>query len=166
MGLKIDLFKITKKVKNKKLANLFLDNALKLVIPFNMGMGMKIKSVKPDETQIQSLPVYRRKNHVGTAHAISQALLIEYTAGLLIATKYSFENYRLILTNLAITYHKPGKGILTGTCHVPDTWPDLKEGEMFIDMTTKVHNEKNELVSEGKTTWQLKSWKNTKTKKN
>lgn len=158
MGLKIDLFKITKKIKNQKLANLFLDNALKIGIPFNMGMGMKIKLISPTETQIQSFPVYRRQNHVGTAHAISQALLIEYTAGLLIATKYSFEKYRLVLTNIAITYHKPGKGILTGTCHIPDTWPELKEGEMFIDMQTKVHNEKNELVSEGKTTWQLKSW--------
>lgn len=161
MGLKFDLFKITKKIKNQKVANLLLDNALKIGIPFNMGMGMKIKLVSDIETQIESLPVYRRKNHVGTAHAISQALLIEYTAGLLLATKYSLEKYRMILTNINITYHKPGKGKLTGTCHVPDNWPDLKEGEMFIDMVTKVHNEKNELVSEGKTTWQVKSWSQT-----
>jgi acyl-coenzyme A thioesterase PaaI-like protein len=155
---KLDVFKIANKIKYIKVKNAFLDNALKVGIPFNMGMGMKIKLITQKESQIESLPVYRRRNHVGTAHAISQALLIEYTAGLLIAQKYSFDNYRLILTNLNITYHKPGKGILTGTSYSPDQWPDLKEGEMFLDMNTKVHNEKNELISEGKTTWQIKSW--------
>lgn len=163
MSLKqLDLFKIASKIKIEKLRNAFLDNALKFGIPFNMGMGMKIKLINDKESQIESLPVYRRRNHVGTAHAISQALLIEYTAGLLIARKYTFDHYRLILTNLNITYHKPGKGTLTGTAHAPDQWPELKEGEMFLDMFTKVHNEKNELISEGKTTWQVKSWSKTK----
>lgn len=162
MGLKFDLYKITKHIKNQKLANLFLDNALKIGIPFNMGMGMKIKSISETETQVESLPVYRRQNHVKTAHAISQALLIEYTAGLLLATKYALDKYRIILTNININYHKAGKGTLTGTCQLPGQWPDLKEGEMFIEMTTKVHNDKNELISEGKTTWQIKSWSKTK----
>lgn len=161
---KLDVFKIANKIKNNKIKNVFLDNALKIGIPFNMGMGMKIKLVNDKESQIESLPVYRRKNHVGTAHAISQALLIEYTAGLLIAQKYSFDHYRLVLTNINITYHKPGKGTLTGSAHAPNQWPDLKEGEMFLDMHTKVHNEKNELISEGKTTWQIKSWSKTKAK--
>lgn len=155
---KFDPFKLIKKVKSPKLANLILDNAIKVAIPFNMGMGLKIKSITEKEVQVKSLPVYRRRNHVGTAHAISQALLIEYTAGLLIGSKYSFEKYRLVLVNINVTYHKAGKGTLTGTSHLPDHWPELKEGEMFVDMITKVHNEKNELVSEGKTTWQIKSW--------
>ena len=162
MAIKFDLFKITKKIKNPKLANLFLDNALKIGIPFNMGMGLKIKLITDKEVQVESLPVYRRQNHVGTAHAISQALLVEYPAGLLIGSKYSFEKYRLVLTNINVTYHKPAKGKLTGTCHLPDHWPELKEGEMFVDLLTKIHNEKNELVSEGKTTWQIKSWDKTK----
>lgn len=161
---KIDVFKIANKIKSPKIKNVFLDNALKIGIPFNMGMGMKIKLVTEKETQIESLPVYRRQNHVGTAHAISQALLIEYTAGLLIAQKYGFDHYRLVLTNINITYHKPGKGVLTGTAQAPAQWPELKEGEMFLDMHTKVHNEKNELISEGKTTWQVKSWNKTKKK--
>jgi acyl-coenzyme A thioesterase PaaI-like protein len=161
---KFDVFKIAKKITHAKAKNIFLDNALKIGIPFNMGMGMKIKLITDKESQIESLPVYRRRNHVGTAHAISQALLIEYTAGLLIAQKYGFDHYRLVLTNISITYHKPGKGVLTGSANAPDQWPDLKEGEMFLDMFTKVHNEKNELISEGKTTWQIKSW--SKTKKN
>jgi acyl-coenzyme A thioesterase PaaI-like protein len=155
---KLDVFKIANKIKYPKVRTAFLDNALKIGIPFNMGMGMKIKLITERESQIESLPVYRRRNHVGTAHAISQALLIEYTAGLLIAQKYGFDDYRLILTNINITYHKPGKGTLTGTALAPDQWPNLKEGEMFLDMFTKVHNEKNELISEGKTTWQIKSW--------
>lgn len=161
---KLDVFKIANKIKNNKIRNVFLDNAIKLGIPFNMGMGMKIKIVNERECQIESLPVYRRKNHIGTAHAISQALLIEYTAGLLIAQKYKSDHYRFVLTNINVTYHKPGKGILTGSVQAPGQWPDLKEGEMFFDMNTKVHNEKNELISEGKTTWQVKSWD--KTRKN
>lgn len=161
---KMDVFKIAKNIKNETMKNMFLDNALKIGIPFNMGMGMKIKLINERESQIESLPVYRRKNHVGTAHAIAQALLGEYCAGLLIAQKYSFEKYRLILTNLNVTYHKPGTGVLTGTCKAPDQWPELKEGEMFFDMDTKIHNEKNELISETKTTWQIKSWSKTKTK--
>lgn len=161
---KLDIFKIANKIKYPKVKNAFLDNALKIGIPFNMGMGMKIKVINEKESQIESMPVYRRRNHVGTAHAISQALLIEYTAGILIAQRYGFDDYRLVLTNINVTYHKPGKGTLTGTVHAPDQWPDLKEGEMFLDMYTKVHNDKNELISEGKTTWQVKSWSKMKKK--
>ncbi len=162
---KFDVFKVADKIKNKKMKNAFLDNAIKIGIPFNMGMGMKIKSLSETESVIESLPVYRRKNHVGTAHAISQALLIEYTAGLLLAKRYGFEQFRLILTNINVTYHKPGKGTLTGTAQAPQQWPDLKDGEMFLNMHTVVHNEKNELISEGQTTWQIKSWSKTKHQK-
>lgn len=159
---KIDVFKVAERIKNIKMKNVFLDNALKFGIPFNMGMGMKIKKITDSESVIDSLPVYRRKNHVGTAHAISQALLIEYAAGLLLGRRYGLEQFRLILTNINITYHKPGKGTLTGSSKAPQEWPDLKDGEMFLSMHTAVHNEKNELVSEGQTTWQIKSWNKTK----
>jgi hypothetical protein len=162
---KINVFKLAQKIPYDKIRNSFLDNALKLGIPFNMGMGFKIKVLTDKESQVESLPVYRRRNHLGTAHAISQALLAEYTPGVMIANKYDFHKFRLILTNLTINYHKPGTGTLTGISQAPDQWPDLKEGEMFLDMTTKIYNAKNELVADAKTTWQIKSWTKTKDKK-
>ncbi len=162
---KINIFKLAKKIPNQKLRYAFMDNALKIGIPFNMGMGFKIKHLDEKESQVISLPVHRRKNHIGTAHAISQALLGEYAAGILIAQKYDFEKYRFILTNLNIVYHKPGTGTLTGISKAPTQWPDLKEGEMFLDMLTQAYNEKNELISETKTTWQIKSWNKTKPQK-
>jgi len=162
---KFNVFKMTKNITSQKVRNTILDNALKIGIPFNMGMGLKIKYLDEKESLVESAPIYRRRNHVGTAHAISQALLGEYAAGILIAQNYDFDRYRFILTNLTINYHKPGVGTLTGTSKAPDRWPDLKDGEMFLDMFTKIYNEKNELVADAKTTWQIKSWDKKKTPK-
>lgn len=159
---KLNPFKVSKKIKSDYLRKKFLDFALTYGIPFNIGIGLKIDVLTEKECTIRSPAKFRRRNHIGTAHAISQALIGEYAAGLLVSQKFDFENYRFVITNLNINYHKPGTGTLKGNCKAPQVWPELVDGEVFIEMYTEIKNEKNELVSDIKTTWQVKSWSKTK----
>lgn len=161
---KVNIFKVTSKIKNEKIRNAVLDKALTYAIPFNMGFGMKIRSLSEELSIIEMPPRHRRKNHLGTAHAISQCLLGEYCAGILITQKFDFSIYRFVLKKLDIEYHKPGVGSIIGKCQAPKVWPELKDGEVFIEMFTEIRNEKGELVSEVKTLWQVKDWNRTKKK--
>jgi len=161
---KFNVIKWSQSIKNEFFRKKFLDFALTYGIPFNMGMGLTIDELTEKVCIIKSPAKYRRRNHIGTAHAISQALLGEYAAGLLISQKFDFENYRYVITNLNINYHKPGTGTLTGKCNAPEAWPDLSCGEGFAEMFAEIKNEKGELVSDVKTTWQIKSWSKTKKK--
>lgn len=163
MNLKsLNPFKISKKIKNEFLRKKFLDFALTYGIPFNIGIGLKIEELSEKKCIILSPSKLRRRNHIGTAHAISQALIGEYAAGVLISEKFDFDQYRFVITNLNINYYKPGTGTLRGTCIAPSEWPQFIDGQLLVDMQTEIKNEKNELISSIKTTWQIKSWSKTK----
>lgn len=159
---KINVFKLSEKIQNKTIRYTLMDKALALAIPFNMGLGMRIKELTPNHSLIEMPPKYRRRNHLGTAHAIAQALLGEYCAGILVSQKYDFEKYRFVLKKLEIEYHKPGTGTIIGRSQSPVKWPELVDGEAFIEMKTKIVNSKNEPVSDITTLWQVKDWKKTR----
>lgn len=155
---KLNPLKFSKKIKNDFFRKKFLDFALTYGIPFNIGIGLQIDELSDKACTIKSPSKFRRRNHIGTAHAISQALIGEYAAGLLISQKYDFDKFRYVISNLNINYHKAGVGTLKGTCKAPHIWPELVDGVGFIEMYTEIKNEKGDLVSDVKTTWQIKSW--------
>ena len=142
-----------------------LDVLLNVGIPFNRWLGLKIHEISKEQVVIESPPSVLRRNHVGTAHACAQALLGEYPAGLVVAQHFPMESYRFIISKLEIEYFKPGRGTLHGTAKAPASWPDVSDGEGWVDMVTEITNEKGEHVSSCKTRWQVKSWDRIKTDK-
>lgn len=160
----LDLIKLSTKVP-KSLRLVALTKALDVAIPFNFGLGIKIKKLTAGEVILESPDRIRRRNHVGSAHACFLALLSEYPAGLVIAQKYSFEKYRLIISELSIEYFKQGRGPLKSKAKAPKTWPKFKNGESFINLETEIFNEKGEQVSLCRTRWQVKEWDKVRKKK-
>jgi acyl-coenzyme A thioesterase PaaI-like protein len=154
---KIDLLKWSEKLP-AGLRLPALSKALEVMIPFNSGLGMTITHLTSQEARIQAADKRRRRNHVASAHACFLALLSEYPAGLLVAQQYSFQDYRMILSTLKITYFKQGRGVLIGTAKAPEKWPEFVNGEAFIDMQTTITNVKEETVAHCETRWQVKEW--------
>ncbi len=135
-----------------------LDVLLNVGIPFNRWLGLRIKEMTHEQVVIESPATVLRRNHVGTAHACAQALLGEYPAGLVVAQHFPMESYRFIISKLEVEYVKPGRGTLLGTAKAPATWPELENGEGWVDMQTSITNEAGEQVALCKTRWQVKSW--------
>jgi acyl-coenzyme A thioesterase PaaI-like protein len=135
-----------------------LDLLLNIGVPFNRWLGLRIKVFEPERVVIESPEVVLRRNHVGTAHACAQALIGEIPAGLLVAQKFPLESYRFIISKLEIEYHKAGRGMLTGSAKAPEAWPELNDGEAWVDMKTEITNELGEPVATCRTRWQVKSW--------
>jgi len=159
-----DLLPVVEKIQNKKLKNWIFDQALYLMVPFNRGLGFKIESISVDGVTIRSPSRLRRKNHVKSAHACALAVLGEYAAGLLVAQKYPPNLYRPVIGMLHVDYVKQGRGVLTAQAQPPSVWPEIKDGEGWIEMTTKIRNEKNEDIATCVTKWQVKEWNKVRTK--
>lgn len=158
----IDPFKKVARIKSPLVRNKILDTVFTQFIPFNRGLGLTIHEASKQRVIVFFKNKRRRKNHVGTTHAVALALLGEYTAGLLIAQNFSFEKYRIIISDLTVKYHKPGVGILRSEASAPASWPEFHEGEAWVEFTIPVLNEKDQLVCEVTTKWQIKEWGRTK----
>lgn len=158
-GLKnVDPIKLTAKIPNPAVRNRVLDIVMSFGIPFNRWLGLHIDEIGPEKVVIISPPRKLRENHVRGTHACCLALIGEYAAGMCIAHHYGVEEHRLIIGALNIDYHKQGRGTLRGEALAPTNWPELEDGEAWIDMTTKITDEKGEEVATCRTKWQLKDW--------
>jgi acyl-coenzyme A thioesterase PaaI-like protein len=161
---KVDLIKLSEKVPARFRLKA-LAKALDLAIPFNMGLKMQIEKLSPAEVIVVSPEVRKRRNHVGSAHAAFLVLLSEYPAGLIVAQHYGFDKHRIILAELGIEYFKQGRGRLQSTARAPEQFPELQDGETFLDMITEVKNTQSELVARCRTRWQIKDWSKVRSKK-
>lgn len=165
MPMKLDPFKHADKIPHPTLKNKVLSKALEYVVPFNKGLGIKIHSLSKDKVVLKAPEKWRRRNHVGSAHACFLALIGEYPAGLLIAQNFSFENHRIIISGLNVEYKKQGRGLLTATSEKPSEFStDFSDGENWIDMKTVITNSKDEEVAIVSTKWQIKKWDQVRSK--
>ena len=150
--------KIPEGLRSDKVHRRMLDVLLNVGIPFNRWLGLRLQVFNPDKVVVESPASVLRQNHVGTAHACAQALIGEYPAGLLVAQKFPIDKYRMIISKLEIEYAKPGRGVILGTAVAPASWPELDDGEGWIDMETILTNESDVQIAVCKTKWQVKSW--------
>ena len=156
--MKFDPIKFTEKIPVDSLRRKAMDVLLTVGIPFNRWLGMRLDHLDTHKVRVISPPAVLRRNHVGSAHACSLALLGEYPAGLIVAQEYPSDKFRMIISSLNIEYSKQGRGVLYGEALAPDNWPDLIDDEGWIEMKTEITNEKAETIAICKTTWQVKSW--------
>lgn len=162
--MKFDFLPIINKIPNERVKHWILDQALDYIIPFNRGLGLHIEKISIDGVLIKSTNKRRRKNHVGGAHACALALMGEYPAGLLVAQKFPPHLYRPIINTLQVDYIKQGRGVLWAEALPPKEWPELKDGECWVEMTTAIRNENDETVATCFTKWQVKDWSKVRTK--
>lgn len=155
---RVDPIKLTDKISNPAVRKRVLDAVMSLNIPFNRWVGLRIEEIDADRVVVLSPPTRLRQNHVGGTHAACLVLLGEYAAGMCIANHYGMEEHRLIIGALSIDYHKQGHGLLRGEVKAPSEWPELVDGEAWIELTTQITNEKGEDVATCRTKWQLKDW--------
>ena len=157
--MKFDPLKWAAKIPNPALQKKALDVMLMFGIPFNRWLGLRVEELGPTKVVVASPERHLRKNHLGGAHACALALLGEFPSGLLIAQNFSFDEYRLIMKELHMEYHKQGRGVLRGTVHPPTPWPTVRgEAEVWIDLVTQITNEANEPVATCLSKWQVKPW--------
>ena len=162
---------IDKLMENPTKLNLIaLDKVLTLGIPFNAPHGFTIKAISPDEVRI-SLPNRKlNHNHIGGIHACAMATVGEYCAGLSLLSSFGISKYRLIMSELSVTYTWQGRTDLEGFCS-PRAIDKLAvknaldEGKTYSQpLETIIREAKSgKEVARVKTTWQLKPWGSVKT---
>jgi len=156
--LKVDFMRVFNKIPGDSLRFYVLDKFMEAFVPFSRWLGLHIEELNEDEVQIYSPDRVRRRNHVGSAHACALALLAEYPAGMVLAQKYPPSEYRIIIMDLKIQYHKQGRGVLRSCSKRPSRWPSMKDGEVRMNMTSEIFNAKDEIIATCKTIWQVKAW--------
>ena len=150
--------KLPSVIANESFRRKMLDVILSIGVPFNRWLGMKLIEFSLDRVVVKSPPTRLRENHVGTAHACALALLGEYPAGLLVAQKYPLVTYRMIISKLEVEYHKAGRGVVFGTAEAPIEWPEVKNGEAWVEMLTVMTGSVGEKIADCRTRWQIKRW--------
>ena len=157
--MKYDPFRLADRIPYEPIRRRALDLMLTVGIPFNRWLGLRLGAVEPGRVQVLSPESTLRRNHVGGAHACALALIGEYAAGLVIAQQFPIERFRVIIGELKVRYHKQGRGLLKGEAVAPEAWPSFDdEGQAWVPMTTRIQNEKGDLVAECETLWQVKEW--------
>lgn len=162
---------IDKLMENPTKMNLMaLDKVMTLGIPFNAPHGMKIRQISEDQVRV-SLPNRKlNHNHLGGIHACAMATVGEYCAGLSLLSCFGISKYRLIMSELSVTYTWQGRTDLEGICSPRVIDKDavkaaLDDGKTYTQSFETVVQEgkTGKEVARVKTTWQLKPWGSVKT---
>ncbi len=166
------IFKIVDKLLENptKLNVMALDKLLTLGIPFNAPHGFKIKTLN-DDAVIASLPNRKlNHNHIGGIHACAMATVGEYCAGLSLLRSFGISKYRLIMSELNVTYSYQGRIDLEANCSPRQIDKEAvklgleTEGKYSQTLKTVIREPNGKEVAVVTTTWQLKNWDSVKTK--
>ncbi len=162
---------IDKLIANPSKMNLIaLDKLFKIGIPFNAPHGFKIVEMNQDKVRI-TLPNRKlNHNHLSGIHACAIATVGEFCAGLSLLSSFGISQYRLIMSEMHVTYTYQGKMDLEGVCLVQQIdqasiHTALREtGQYLQKLITKISDKNGNEVATVTTTWQLKPWDKVKTK--
>ena len=170
--MKLDLSKYLDAAQSSKWALRKLNFILGMGIPFNKPHGIKITKVEPN-TVVTTIPLKRKnKNHINGIHACGLATTAEFCSGLVLLRMLNPKDYRLIMQKIEVEYHYQAKH----TCHARFEMnaevfkteilqPLENDGVAFYTCEIPVHDVKGNLVCTAYTRWQIKSWKDVKTRK-
>ncbi len=156
--------------KPSKLSLMALNKVLTLGIPFNAPHGFKIIELSEDQVRI-TLPNRKlNHNHIGGIHACAMATVGEYCAGMSLLSSFGISKYRLIMSEMHVSYLYQGRVDLEGRCspHQIDKTKVQEglenEGRYSQKLVTNISDKNGKEVAIVTTTWQLKPWEQVKTK--
>lgn len=159
------------KAKNSKFHLWLLNTVLLRTVPFNKPHGLKVFTIGEDEITIVAQNIRPNQNHIKGIHACLLATLCEYVSGLSLLLKLDPKEYRIILKNINMTYHYQAKTNVHVTFALPqlmfekEVLKPLENAEaIFKEFEIDVYDEQENHICTGLINWQIKSWKNVKTK--
>ena len=144
---------------------------LERMIPFNKPHGFKITRI--EKSLVETHLPYKRKNlnHIKGIHACALATLSEFTTGLLLLTGLPPNKYRIILQDLEIKYHYQAKKAVNARFEIKEEWvnenvtkPLNTDNSTVVPCEVKIYDVDENHISTAKVYWQLKDWKEVKTK--
>ncbi len=149
----------------------WLNFGLWRMVPFNAPHGIRITSVTEDSITIQAKKTPNNRNHIKGIHACLLATLCEYVCGLSLLARLNPKEYRIILKSLQMTYHYQAKTAVTVTFTITPEWfekeilePLRTSGKLFKELSVDVFDTAGNHICTGLVNWQIKSWKDVKTK--
>lgn len=170
--MKIDLAKYLENAQTRSWSLRKLNIILGLGIPFNKPHGIKIVKVEPNAI-VTTIPLKRKNlNHIKGIHACGLATTAEFCSGLVLLRRLNPSEYRLIMQKIEVEYHYQAKFTCNARFELDDAKfesdiqaPLVKDGVAFYTCEIPVHDVKGNHVCTAYTRWQIKAWKNVKTKK-
>jgi len=122
---------------------------------------------------VTSIPLKRKnKNHINGIHACGLATTAEFCSGLVLLRMLNPTDYRLIMQKIEVEYHYQAKHTSNARFELNDAVfkseilkPLENDGVAFYTCEIPVHDVKGNHVCTAYTRWQIKSWKDVKTKK-
>jgi acyl-coenzyme A thioesterase PaaI-like protein len=159
------------KAKHSKFHLWLLNMGLLRTVPFNKPHKLKIAHIGDEELIIEARNIRSNQNHIKGIHACLLATLCEYVSGLSLLLKLDPKDYRIILKNIQMTYHYQAKQNVQAKFSLTDTYftneilKPLQDAEaIFKEFTIDIYDDQQNHICTGLINWQIKSWKNVKTK--
>lgn len=170
--VKINQFALMEKMLHNpnQIELIVLNKILKFGVPFNSPHGIKIVSISDDGITAKMPYKNKNLNHIKSIHACGIATIGEFCAGMSLVKEFSFNQYRLIMSELDAQYHFQAKKDILAHCTISkeDILKTKDELELNkranINVITKVKDIDENLVATITTKWQLKSWDKVSTK--
>ena len=140
-------------------------------VSFNKPHCFTIKHITKQSIHVE-LP-YKKSNlnHIKGMHACALATLCEYCTGIVLLSALDASLYRIILKNIHITYHYQAKKAVHAKFELAKEWiqaniiiPLKNNDAVFSEFKIEVYDTQNNHICTGLINWQIKSWKNVKTK--
>lgn len=148
-----------------------LNRVLLHTVPFNKPHGLKVTGISGEQITITARNRRPNRNHIRSIHACLLATLCEYVSGLSLLRRLDPKAYRIILKNISMTYHYQAKTAVSVTFGLSDdffrkeiTGPLAQEEAIFRELTVEAYDTEGNHICTGLINWQIKSWKNVKTK--
>lgn len=148
-----------------------LNRIVTRVIPFNGAHNFVIDGIGEDFVRTKA--PYRKKNfnHIRGIHACGIATIAEFSAGFLLLTQLDPARYRLIMSHMEVEYTYQAKKEIYSESRQSieklnrEVVEPLKTQDLAtVTMESRVTDGSGNEVALAHTTWQIKNWKQVKTK--
>jgi len=121
------------------------------MVPYSGSVSPKVLELEAGHARVRIDERRALRQHLGSVHAIALMNVAEMASGLAMMGALP-ASMRGIVTKIAITYSKKGRGVLVAEsrCEVP---PDLAPGE--YDFVSEVTDAAGDVVATATVTWKL-----------
>jgi len=149
----------------------WLNFGLWRMVPFNAPHRIKIVAIGEETITIRAKNTPKNQNHIKGIHACLLATLCEYASGLSLLARLDPKEYRIILKSIGMTYHYQAKTDVTVTFRLTSEWleneilqPLRSTEKLFKELPVEAFDIAGNHICTGLVNWQIKSWKDVKTK--